>query len=268
MTRGRPGLYRLARLFRVFSALALVGLILFVAVATYSAVRYHPTGSYQSNWSGLQFSGAAITGQTRLNLSNPGYFALDGVEIQSTVRYPNGTLLAQLAAPPVNLPPNGNISIPLTLNIPLGVAGAPSQLLTHDLALNSSSTLSAQYAALFDLSLALSHTLTWGAPFFAFAANVGAPVVLGNGSVVVPVTLSWANHASFDEQGTIAAQAVSPGGSICASTTFNVNVVSGGGFNQSQSVPVRPGCNPSGGTLEASFTGSGFSFSLPSEPIP
>jgi hypothetical protein len=263
-----PPLYRLARIFRVLSTLSLVAIVAFVAFAAYSGVRDHPSGSWQSGWSSSGFTGSMMQAGTFVSVSNPGYLSLTGFRVEAEFSLPNGTSAGRVSSTPVDVPAHGNISIPVTLVILLTSGPAAAALLTQDSTLVLHGNLSATYAYLFGLTLSVGRNTSWGAPFAGLKATVGPPVTSGNGSVLAPVTLTWANHGPSSEQGSLSVIVRDATGTSCGSATFPVNVPSAGAFNQTQSVPLSSGCNPSGGTVLSVFSGTGFSLALPPQAIP
>jgi hypothetical protein len=47
-----------------------------------------------------------------------------------------------------------------------------------------------------------------------------------------------------------------------------LNVPPGNPYAKTENVALASGCDPSGGHVDAQFVGSGFSLSMPPEPIP
>jgi hypothetical protein len=263
----KPALYRLSRLVRLLSTLAVVGIVVYVAFAAYSAVVYHPNGSTPSgNSSTTTFSSGSAIETTSIQLSNPGYFSLSSLTLDSTVRFANGTFLSTASSPPVTIGPHSNATIPITLIVPL--SGASVSLLTRDAQLNVTTQLSAVYASLFSLQVGIVNNFSWGAPFNGLSVKTGAPFVDPNGTTEIPVSANWTNDASISESGTLTITVVTAAGTLCGSGSAPVNVPSKSAGLVSTNVSSSSGCNPSGGQVELTFTGPGLSFTLPPQRIP
>lgn len=272
-----PALYRIARLFRVLSILALVLVFVYVGVAVYSASRLRGTGSNGggnttgSNGGGTTTVGAndAVTYATTVNLTNPGFLPINALQVSAIVSMPGGPVLARGGSPAVAIGPGQTAAIPITFSLPPLTATGPAALLvTHDANLPMVFWINVTFASIFGLSINTSQNYSWGAPFDALNATVGSPMPQSNGTVEAPVTLSFQDHAKFADVGTVTATLESSGGSICSTIAFSLNVANGGSYSQTQNAFVSPGCNLSGGSVQLSYTAPNVSVRLPAEPIP
>jgi len=150
--------------------------------------------------------------------------------------------------------------------LPIATSTAAESLLFIDQYLEVTAWANVTYAYLFPLSVALTETRSWGAPFEGFHATVGTPSLV-NGSIVAPVTLAWANHASFAEPGSISFVIDSAGGADCGGGSFTMNVSPGSIYDQTQDVTLSTGCSPVGGEILSSVTIDGSTTTLPPETI-
>jgi hypothetical protein len=213
----------------------------------------------------LMANGTAMVSST-VNLSNPGYFAISDLSVGIQVRSATGALIGVGGASAVTIPARGTGSISVSLWIPLG--GSTNSLVTQDAQLAYQIWINASDASLFTLHISSLSNDTWNAPMSGLNATAGAPVVNPNGTVSVPVTLSFANHAGFTDVGTATFTILSASGATCGGGSLAVNAPGGSNFDQTTSVLLAAGCNPSGGHTEATYTGNGFTVTLPSESIP
>jgi len=245
--------------------IALVLIIVFVGIVVYSAVQVVKSQPrVGASTAGFESNGTiGIT--TSFSLNNPTYFTIQQFGLQFRILNETGVLLVASGAGPVNIPAGVNQTVPIALYVPLTEAG--TSLLTENQNLSWNVWGNASYAYLFSVSVDISTQRSWGAPFDALNATVGTPLIV-NGSEAIPVTLSFSNDASFTVAGAIDFQVVPASGPNCAQGSFVLNVPSGSPFAQTDNVALRSGCDPSGGHVNAQFVGSGFTVSLPSEPIP
>ena len=86
--------------------------------------------------------------------------------------------------------------------------------------------------------------------------------------MTIPVTLTWSNHASITEVGTIKVVVESSTAVVCGSTTYPVDVPPGSFYDQTQDVTLSSGCSPAGGTVLTTLITNGITLLLPPEPIP
>lgn len=262
-----PSLYRGARLLRRLSLVVLVLLILFVASAGYSAfslVRSSPqSGGYAASFSANDT--LSVTGS--VSLSNPGYYPVSGLSLGLRIENATGTLLGDLSTAPVTLAARSTTDFPVRLFVPISATGAAASLLVRDQFLQVGVWGNATYAYLFPVSVHFVQQKSWGAPFASLAITAGTPRT-GNGGVNVPVTVSFANHASFTESGAITLVLLSTGGTECANTSFPVLVAPGGLYDQTENVALAGSCTIAGGSADATFVSGGQSVSLPPVGVP
>ena len=260
-----PGIYRAARALRRASTLALVLIIVFVGVVAYSAVQVAKTQP-RVGASTVGFESNDTVGiSTSLSLSNPTFFTIQQMGLQFRILNGTGLLLVASTAGPVNIAAGANETLPVALYVPITAAGA--SLLTQNQYLQWYVWGNASYAYLFSVSVGIATQRSWGAPFANLRVIIGTPSMV-NGSFAVPVTLTFTNDASFTDAGALDFQVVPTSGPNCAQGAFVLNVPSDTPYSDTQNIALASGCNPAGGHVAAQFVGSGFSLSLPPEPIP
>jgi hypothetical protein len=268
LTKAPPPLYRVSRLLRRLSYLAAVLLVVYLATAAYSATQIRP-GHQQSGGSHTSWAtGGSVALTTSINLTNHGFYALNDFHLDTRVSIANGTSVAQGSSPSVTIAPGGTTTVPLTVTIPLNGSAAATALLTHDETLPATIFANASYVGLFAIHLVLTNNVSWGAPFYALNATAGTPTSGTNGTVSVPVTVSFQDHSSVADIGTLRFSVHSGAGASCGSGSLDLNVPAGGSFQQTTTVYLVSGCNPRGGTLVSSYTTMGTTLPLPAENLP
>lgn len=252
-------------------------IFVYVGVAVYSASKLKGAGNSGggnhngSNNPGTTTVGAndAVTFSTSVNLTNPGFLPINSIQVTAVVSMPGGPVLARGGSPAVSIGPGQTAAIPISFSLPpLSTTGPVAILLTHDADLPMVYWINVTFASVFGVAVNPSQNYSWGAPFDALNATVGSPSTLGNGTVQLPVTLSFQNHAKFSDTGTVSAVVRSSGGQTCGTVSFGLNVANGNSYDQTQNAYLSAGCSPSGGTLILTFTGPQVQLTLPAEPIP
>ncbi|HTW39314.1 MAG TPA: hypothetical protein VMF04_00395 [Thermoplasmata archaeon] len=260
-----PGIYRTARWLRRISVIVLVVIIVFVAFVVYSAVQItksHP--SVGSSTSQLEANDTVgIT--SSLTLTNPTYFAIQQFEIQVHILNGSGLSLVDTTVGPTTISAGGSATLPLALYIPITAEG--QSLLVQNQNLEWYVWGNASYGYLFSISLGVETNKSWGAPFEGLTLTVGTPTMMG-GAYSVPVTLSFNDDASFADSGTLSFQILPASGPSCGSGSFTLDVPPGSPYQQTQSIGVAAGCDPSGGKVTSEFVGDGIDVVLPPESIP
>jgi hypothetical protein len=265
--RRPPGIYRLARALRWVSALVLVVLILFAVTVAYSAVEVARSSPQSNGLSASLAANGSIEIGGSFSLSNPGFYPIQDFELTARIANASGVFLGDLGVGPTEIAPSSTGVFPIALYVPVSTSGAVEALLTEDQELRVTAWGNATYAYLFPLSVHLAENRSWGAPFANFAVSVGAPTG-GGGSLTVPVTVTFSNHASFAEFGTLTFTIVSSDQSDCGGSAFSLNVGPGESYDQTQDVTLASGCSPSGGQLLSTFSSGGTPVPLPPEAIP
>lgn len=266
-SRAPPALYRLSRLLRRLSIVVLVVVIVFLGTVAYSAVRLvqssPQTGGYAARFA--PNSTVAITGSVAL--SNPGYYPVAGFTLDLRVLNSTGVFLGALTAGPVTLAAGSTSNFPIALYLPIATGSPAESLLVTDQDLTVGLWGNTTYAYLFPISVHFTQTKFWGAPFSDLTVSAGAPMLMG-GTLVVPVTLTFTNDASFTELGTLNIQVVQADGFVCGGSSFPLNVAPGDLFDQTQNVALTSSCSTAGGHVDAEFVGGGTSIPLPPEALP
>jgi hypothetical protein len=266
VARTPPPLYRLTRLFRRLGYVAIAILIVFVATAVYSATEVRPqfgNGFGQASASGTN---STVEFSQDINITNPGFYPLSAVSVSVQARDFDGTLLAHGGSPTLVVGPGASIAIPLTVWVPLSTRA--SILVTHDAQLPVEVWANATYATLFSFRLADLSNISWGAPFFAFNATASWATPQSNGTLEVDVSVAFQDHAAFADVGTLAFQVLTASGTSCASGSVAVQVLAGNSYNAPLAFWVPASCDPSGGEITSSYSGSGLTVALPPERIP
>jgi hypothetical protein len=242
-------------------------LIIYAGTVAYSAVEVaHSSVQSRSLSASFAPNGTVEVGGS-FTLSNPGLYPVDGVTLTARIANGAGVLLGKLAVGPNDIAPSSTGVFPFDLYLPVSASGPATSLLTEDQYLGVNAWGNATYAYLFPISVSLTETRSWGAPFEGFQATVGTPSG-GGGTVTIPITVTFSNHAGSPDTGTIAFVIESPGFVECGGGSFVINVPSGGFYDQTQNVALSPGCNPSGGQVLSTYLSSGGSTPLPPEAIP
>jgi hypothetical protein len=268
MPRRAPALYRISGLLRNIGTAVLILLIIFLVTAAYSAAHLKPSvGGHQNSSSiSLDPNGTAELTES-VNLSNQGYYSISPLTVSLEIsNATTGVVLAFGGSAPLTIPPGTDSSIPISIWLPL--TGASTALVTEDEALVESAWVNATYASIFVIQLSGGSNYSWGAPFSGFTAVPGSPTLQSNGTVLVPVTVSFSNQASFADEGTLAFSVETASGSTCSTGTVPVDVPGGSGMYQTFSFYSPSSCDPSGGSIHSTYTGSGLDVALPTEAIP
>jgi len=260
-----PGIYRAARALRRAATIALVLTIVFVGLVAYSAVQIVHSRPQVGNSSSAFEPNGSLAYSTSFTLNNPTYFAIQSFQLEVRIANSSGDLLVDDATPASTVPAGGTSYVPFTFYLPL-TAGTTS-LLTVDQELRWDVWGNATYGYLFPVSIGVDSQRSWGAPFANLSVTVGTPFMM-NGTLEVPVQLSFENNADFADDGTVNFQVVSSGGTTCSTGAFAIDVPSGQQYSMTQDVAVASGCDPSGGHVNSQYLENGASIPLPSEPIP
>jgi len=267
MRRRAPPLLRLSRLLGWLGLIVLILLVVFVATAVYSATQLRPQNPNGNQGSSVTLaSNGSVRLSFGLNLTNSGYYSVDALSLAIQVRYPNGTLAGLGGSPSVAIPPGSTGRVPVSVWIPL--QGESEALLTQDQQMTTRIWANVTYATLFGLHLSIPTNYSWGAPFAQFNATPGAPTPQPNGTALVPVSVSFQNHASFPDTGSLRVDVKSASGVTCSSSSVGIDVPSHESFDRQINFFAQPSCNPSGGQIVATYTGNGLTVSLPPEAIP
>ncbi len=269
--RPPPRLYRTARLFRRLSTVVLVVALVFVASVVYSGAelaRSSPqTGGYTAGFA----ANDTVSVSGSLVLSNPGFYPMNGLSFEFHVLNASGGPLGDARSAPFDLAPGATTALPLELYLPISASGPAASLLVRDQTLHVELWGNATYAYLFPISVHFEQNRSWGAPFSGFSATLGAPASV-NGSVAVPVTIDFSNHAPDPEPGALDVLVLSSTGASCGGATFSFGsapgVTPGASYSQTQTVAIAAGCSLQGGTIVATYVGPLASIPLPPEAIP
>ncbi len=264
--RRPPAIYRAARALRVVSAIVLVLLILYAGTVAYSAIEVARSSVQSHSLSASFASNGTVEIAGSFTLSNPGLYPIDKVALTALIANGEGVFLGRLAVGPNDIAPSSTGVFPFAIYLPVSVSAAES-LLTVDQTLGVNAWGNATYAYLFPLSISLVENRSWGAPFEGFRATVRTPTG-GGGTLLVPVLVTFSNHANSPDQGTLAFVIESSGGIVCGSGSFPINDAAGALYDQTENVAVSAGCSLTGGHLLTTYSSGGSTVPLPPEAIP
>ena len=264
--RRPPALVRLAGVARLLRVLALVGIVAFVALAGYSASQLRVHGDPSSTAGNGQLVSSALEFHAQVNVSNPGWMAFHAVGSTIVLSDPNGTVLGGGGSLPVDLPAGSTTAIIVHYQVPLAVLQTDSYLVTRDAQLPIQVWVNGTYASLFPFSLTVRSNYSWGAPLFGLQVTPGSPAPGPNGTVLVPIQVTFENHAPFDDVGNVTLRLLDSSGAVCGTTTQPVDAAAGSPYSQSWTVSGQPGCSPA--SLEGTLTASGWSYSLAPTGLP
>ncbi len=195
-----------------------------------------------------------------MNLSNPGWYPLNDVTLFTVVDEPNGTLLATGGSPVTTVAAGATTTVPFTISLGLDTKPFARTLLTEDAVLPSTTWANATYVDLFAVHLTVPQNVTWGAPLFGLNVTPGSPTPNANGTVTVPLTVAFADHALFPVDG-VAKYTLTSSGRLCSDGTLPVAASSGAAFDGTTEAYLGSGCSASGATLTLRFLGDGWALS-------
>lgn len=262
-----PPLYRVARALRRLSLLVLVVLILFTVSVAYSAISTVRSGSSVGSITEAFAANGTLVLSGTLTLNNNGLYPVQSLTLSVRITNASGSPVGATELGPTRLPSASSVVEPLTLYVPVNGSGAGASLLTEDQSLPVSVWANATFGYLFPISLAISTTRSWGAPFADLSVSVGTPAVNGTGTYV-PITLSFQNHSPVADVGDLNVVLLSRGGARCGADGFPLDVAPGSPFSQMTTVALSSGCSPLGGSVQSSYVTPAFTVDLPTEPIP
>lgn len=265
--RPPPPIYRVARALRRFGAVVIVLLILYVGTVAYSAYEAAHATVESRSLEGVLVANGDLEVSGSFTLSNPGIYPIQHLELVAQLANDTGVHLGSAAVGPETVDAGQTGLFVMSASLPINGSAAVESLLFVDQYIEVSAWANVTYAYLFPISVGLSETRSWGAPFEGFHATVGAPALM-NGMVVAPVTFAWDNHASFAEDGAVSFVVDSASRVACGSSSIPMNVAPGGAFDETEDVALSPTCSPAGGELLASVTVDGSTTPLPPEAIP
>jgi hypothetical protein len=265
--RRPPGIYRAAHALRTVGAVVFALLLVFVGTVAYSAYLV-ATSSTESHSMSVQFaSNGTVEVSGTFSLSNPGWYPIERLELSTRVANGTGVLLGTVLVGPTTVASGTTGVFPFAVAIPITPSGPAASLLTTDQYLSVRAWGNATYAYLFPVSVSLTQNRSWGAPFEGLQVSVGAPVVLG-GQVSVPVRITFSDHSSADDVGTMSFVIDSANLVPCGGANFPISVAAGTYFDQTETVTLESGCSLSGGHLLLTYTTPTGTVAFPPEPLP
>ena len=260
-------LYRAARISGWTAIILGFGLLGFVASIAVSAgqITYEgtlPTSSRSAGPNEMVIS--AVT-----TISNPGIYSLQGFRVNLHLLTSNGTLVAYGSSNTTVLGAHSTSQVPIEVLADLS-SPAAGLLITTNATLVVQAWVNATYAGLFPVALQLHEDYPWGAPFVQPQYAFGVATQEANGSVSLPISMSYQNWFPVPEYGTFDLGVLSVNGSNCGggkiSTPFPV--AQGQAFSGSTDLTLRSGCDFHGGKLQVHYSGLLLSLELPSVVVP
>ena len=266
MTARRPRLYRLGLLFARLGLVATIAVLLYLAIAVYSASQITVRSVSQPT---AEVTGTnSITVSAGIDFVNGGFLPVSNVGLTTFVWLPTGQLIGEGRSPLITVPGSSIATIPLNFTVPLSATSAALTLLTHSLTLPSHTWANATFAYVISIHLDDASSVTWGAPFDGLNITAGPPNSTGNGSVTVAVHLAYTNHAPLTELGTLTFTVFPASGPSCGQGSWPINAPQGTPVSETATVDLSPSCSLAGGHIASTYTGNGLSLALPSQAIP
>jgi hypothetical protein len=276
MARSPSALYRLAQVLRVLAVLALVFLVLFLATVAFSAVQLGEGIAKKSGTLQHSESAAIVGTNIQVNVTfpipNQGYYNVQDLTLVAI--FTNQTIqsspLAVSAGGPANIPGNGQGNVSLLTSFDMSNSAGPF-LLLNDALIQGTLFLNATYAAIVPVNLVVGFHYHWGAPFANLSYVLGTPVPEKNGTVAIPVTISFENHTpGLAITGNIAVTVAEPNGTVCTRQSFPAETHPGP-VTLPETLYAPDSCSFGGDTITSVFTSAGpppFTINLPTETIP
>jgi hypothetical protein len=257
----------LIRTLRVVTWVILIALGGYLGLAGYSAVSLAPHGSGSAQFSILPDGTVVIL--ATVNLTNPGFFPFTGLSVASSLSLPNSTSPWLTASSPrINLPAGGANRALLRFSVGITALSGESYLLTRDVTLAETDYLNGTYATFVGFALVANESVNWGAPFRGFEASLGTPQAEPNGTIGIPITISYTDDADYALDGNLEATLESSSGVACARGTLPIASQPHSPTAETQTFYLPQGCSPAGGSLDSTFVAPGYSVPLPPEPVP
>ncbi len=263
----RSTAFRISRLLQVLATLLLVAVVAYAGAAIYFAAHLH--APQQSPTTATMAPGDTLRLATGVNLTNPGPFSLTHVTLVAHLELPGGTPWLATQSGPERIGPYATGTLPLVLSVPFAsLQGTASGLLVNDTELPMQIWSNGTYASFGTWAAEVGTNYSWGAPFEGLAVAAGAPTSSGNGTVMVPLTITFQNHAPFDLAGTIAFALSEPSGAACGGTSIPVVAGSGQSFASSPTLDLPASCAGAATAYTATWTGDGLAVGLPGGELP
>lgn len=263
-----PPLYRVARAIRRVGLVALVVIVVFLGSALASALSLRPSSASAGAVHVAPVGNDTFRVSVAVNLSNPTFYSLSAVRLEARIGFPNGSLLAHGYSPSVDVAAGTIGEVPLRFLVDLSEVPGIVTMLTHDLELPSYVRLTATYASVFGIGVNASTNVSWAAPFANLNVTPNPPAPQPNGTVLVSALVAFDDHANYPVVGEFTVTIRAPGGAVCGTTAFPLNVPAHGSYASTKQVFAQPSCVTSGAVLDATFHGPMLALSLPSVAVP
>jgi hypothetical protein len=265
----RPGWLVASRILTILSIVAIVGVLSFAGLSVYSAAQLRPEPASGPATTATPGPNNTLELQAVVSISNPGYFAVDLLQVSTAVWMPGiaGALLAAGGSPVVSVPAGSVGALTITLSIPINPS-VDAELMTHDLLLPGWAWVNATYAQVYAISLTIPRNYSWGAPFANLTTSEGTPTVYGNGTTGIPFEVAFTDAAPFAIDGTVGYLVVDPNGAECGGGTFAIAVGAHSPFEGGSEAYLPEACASSGHSIALRFSGGPWNLPIATEPFP
>lgn len=258
----RSTAYRISRLLSVLATLLFVAILIYAGVAVYFATQIRVPA--RSTAPPTVVGGTTVVLGSNVSIRNPGPFTISDVTIAIHLAFPNGTPWTATTSGPFEIGPYANATLPIMLEVPLGsLTGPAAGLLVHDAKLPDELWANGSYAGFATWSAQARGNYSWGAPFNSLAVHSDPPASSGNGTVGIPIGISFENHAPLDLDGLLALALRTAGGSVCGTGTLPISSTAHQSFAINATIYAPGNCAGELAGYEATWTGNGLSAALP-----
>jgi len=262
---GQLTLYKVGKAFNWVSIIVAIAIAIFLVTVAYSASEIRYEGI--SPLGGTSIPGNVVDFTVTVALSNPGYYSLQNFHLALHMIYPQHGVIADSASSVTVLAGRSTQYVPITFPVDLA-SPQIRDLLTNDTTLDLSAWANATYGYLFPFDVEIAKNVSWGAPFYDLSVAAGTPAVGPNGTAQVPVSISFSNHSPLPLVGYLGFAVMSAAGMTCGSGNLNVTTLPNEHFDSTTDVAISTGCQPQGGTVDATYSSPLLTTVLPPIQLP
>jgi len=249
-----PALYRLSRLFRILSVVALLLIIVALGVVVYSAVQFRPNDVSTPSVTGVTYATQVANLFGAVNFTNPGYVDVNSLHLNGSVYNSNNSWLGSGVSNPGTLRAGSTTPLSFTLKAPISAILPAATLLTQDQTLRIALNASVTYAVVFTLGLHVNFNVHWGAPFSNLMIKVTNVTTSPTGTANVTIQVTFANHSPSSLDGGLNLGMENGAGVVCATGMFGLSVPPGGAYNNSVTISAGAGCGGHGQYVDATLS--------------
>ncbi len=265
--RQRPPLSRLARYLRWCSALAAVGVVLFLLSTVVSGVEFAsglavttpPGGAYAFNTTAQ----GEFVADFAVNLTNAGIYPAV-LDLTTVARTPQGLLVPYSTTGAVTFAPGGRSTrFGISVVIPETTLQADgARLLLDNTTISGDVWLNGSYAWIYQIGFTVVLNGTWGAPFSNLTVKPGTPTI-AEGQTTVSATIDYRNNAFFAVGGNLTFQVVDGGTDCGPPVNLPVDTPSDTNFTGELNLTGPTSCMVPGAEVDASYTLGTLNIPLP-----